>query len=98
MYAPTKSTMPAPSKAMKQKTVQTAPSRLGQPSTPPDSPTAQLSNPLEFARQVIDTVKLIQTSATQEASPSAGTQDPIIKQPEPIIQASKLEVKEVHEV
>ena len=92
--------MAAASKLMKQgKIVQTAPRGLDQPSTPPDSPTAQLSDPLEFARQVIHTVKLIQTSEPKEASPSAAIQaNSIVKQPEPIIQASKLEVKEVQEM
>ena len=92
--------MPSTSKDMKQsKPAQAALPRSGRPATPPDSPTAQLSNPLEFARQVIDTVKLIQTSDSKEASLVARPQiDSIAKDPEPIIRASKLEVKEVHEV
>ena len=85
---------------MKQsKSAQAVPLRPGCPDTPPDSPNVQLSNPPEFARQVIDTVKLIQTSDSKEASPVARPQiDSIAKCPEPIIRASKLEVKEVHEV
>ena len=68
----------------------------GHPVTPP---TAQLPTPLEFARQVIDTVKLIQSSKSEEASPGATLQvDCSVQQPEPIIQASKLEAREVHEV
>ena len=92
--------MPLPLKVVKQsKPAQAATQRSGSPDTSPDSPTAQSSNPLEFARQVIDTVKLIQTSDPNEASPIARPQiDSIAKQPEPIIRASKLEVKEVHEV
>ena len=87
--------MPAASKATKH----TAPSRPGYPDTPPDSPTAHLSNPLEFARQVIDTVKLIQTSDSKETSPVAGSQvHSGTQDSEPIARASKLEVKEVHEV
>ena len=92
--------MPAPPKAIKQaKAVHAAASRPGCPDTPPDSPTVQLSNPLEFARQVIDTVKLIQTSDCKDILPVAGPQsESIAKPPEPIIRASRLEVKEVHEV
>ena len=95
-----RSIMPvAPKVKMQSKAVQAALSRPGHPHTPPDSPTAQLLNPLEFARQVIDTVKLIQTSDSKEASPVAIPQiDSIAKHPEPIIRASRLEVKEVHEV
>lgn len=92
--------MPAASKATKQnKAAHTAPSRPGCPDTPPESPTAQLSNPLEFARLVIDTVKLIQTSDSKETSPVAGSQvQPNAQDSAPIARASKLEVKEVHEV
>ena len=92
--------MPAASKITKQsKAVHAAPSRPGCPDTPPDGPTAQLSNPLKFARQVIDTVKLIQTSDSKETSPVAGSQvQPNAQGSEPITRASKLEVKEVHEV
>ena len=92
--------MPAPSKTMKQsKPDQVNPSRPGGPDTPPGTPTAQLSNPLEFARQVIDTVKLIQTSDCKEAVPVVGPQvEPNVQTSEPTVRASKLEVKEVHEV
>lgn len=92
--------MPEASKVMKQsKIVQTDPRGLVRPNTPPDSPTVQLSNPLEFARKVIDTVKLIQTSDSKEASSVVGPQiDCTAEHPGPIIRASKLEVKEVHEM
>ena len=92
--------MPSASKAIKQsKPAQATHLRSGCPDTPPDSPPVQLSNPLEFARQVIDTVKLIQTSDYKETLPVAGPQSNSIAQaPESIIQASRLEVKEVHEV
>ena len=81
------------------KAVHAATSRLDCPDTPPDSPTAQLSNPLEFARQIIDTVKLIQTSDSNEASLVAVTQaEPNAQASEPIARASRAEVKEVHEM
>ena len=85
---------------MKQsKIVQTAARGLGQPNTPPDSPTAQLSNPLEFAKQVIDTVKLIQSSDSKENPSVPGSQvEPGAQAREPIARASRLEVKEVHEM
>ena len=94
------SNMPATFKVVKEsKPVKAAHPRSAHPNTPPDSPIIQLPNPPEFARQVIDTVKLIQTSESKEPSPSAGLQvDSVVKQLEPIIQASKLEVKEVHEM
>ena len=92
--------MPAASKITKQsKAVHAALSSTGCPDTPPDSPIVQLSNPLEFARQVIDTVKLIQTSDSKETPPIVGSQvQPNAQVSEPITRASKLEVKEVHEV
>ena len=92
--------MPATCKTTKQnKITYSAAPKLGRPDTPPDSPSAQLSNPLDFARQVIDTVKLIQTCELKDASSSTKPQlDPDVKHAEPIIRASKLEVKEVHEV
>ena len=92
--------MPSASKVIKQsKSAQAVPLRPGCPDTPPDSPNVQLSNPLEFARKVIDTVKLIQTSDSKEASSVVGPQiDCTAEHPEPIIRASKLEVKEVHEM
>lgn len=75
------------------------PSQSGRPDTPPDSPTAQLSNPLEFARQVIDMVKLIQTSEPKDAAPIVEPQAELhVQVSEPVVRASKLEVKEVHEV
>ena len=81
------------------KAVQAASQTPGQADTPPDSPKTQLSNPLEFARQVIDTVKLIQTTESKEVSSVVGPQiDCTAEYPEPIVRASKLEVKEVHEV
>lgn len=58
-----------------------------------------MSNPLEFVRQVIDTVKIIQTSDCNEILPVTGPQiDCTAEHPEPIIRDSKLEVKEVQEV
>ena len=67
----TKVNMPASKVTKTNKTVHAALSIPGCPDTPPDSPTAQLSNPFEFARQVIDTVKLIQTSNPKQTSPLA---------------------------
>ena len=91
--------MPSASNVMKQsKPTQAAPLRSECPDTPPDSPAAQPSNPFEFARQIIDTVKLIQTSESKEASVIGPQIDRTAEHPVPIIRASKLEVKEVHEM
>ena len=92
--------MPPASKVnMQSKAVQATSSRPGRADTPPDSPTAQLSNPFEFARQVIDTVKLIQTSDSKEAVPIVVPHvESNVQASQGIARASKLEVKEVHEV
>ena len=85
--------------AIASKAGRAAPSTTGDPITAPDSPITQLSNPFDFAKQVIETVKLIQSSDCKEILPVAGPQsESIAKAPESIIQASRLEVKEVHEV
>ena len=85
---------------MKQgKPAQAAPLRSGCPDTPPESPTAQLSNPFEFAKQILDAIKAIQTPESKETSPVAGPQVETNGQAsEAIVRASKLEIKEVHEV
>jgi hypothetical protein len=71
----------------------------GRLNTPPNSPIAQLPDLLEFARQFVDTIKLIQKSEPKEVSSGPALQvDPSVQQPGPVIQASKLEFKEVHEV
>lgn len=97
---PSPTAMSAAPKAIKQsKAVHAAASRPGCPATPPDRPMAQLSNPFEFAKQIIDTVKLIQTSESKEAPPVAKSQDESNAQAfKPIARASRLEVKEVHEM
>jgi hypothetical protein len=96
-------TMSASSKVnMRSKRTQAASSSSGCLDTPPDSPTAQLSNPFEFAKQVLDVLKTIQTPEPKEASPAVGSSGPQIKgnaqASKPIARASKLEAKEVHEV
>ncbi|RMZ88491.1 hypothetical protein DV736_g4280, partial [Chaetothyriales sp. CBS 134916] len=59
------------------------------------NPATQLSNPLDFARQIIDTVKLIQTSDSKDAVPIVRPQAKLPTQvSEPIARASKLQVKE----
>ncbi|KIW99705.1 uncharacterized protein Z518_11118 [Rhinocladiella mackenziei CBS 650.93] len=88
--------MPVASKVMRQsKGVQASLPGPNNPDTPPDSPTTQLPNPFEFAKQFLDALKSIQTSEPKGTSSAAETN---AQQSEPISRASKLEVKEVHEV
>jgi hypothetical protein len=90
--------MPVPSKVTKQgKAPQTASSRSSHPATPPDSPTSSFLNPLEFAQQVIDTVKLIQTSdrlldLNPKGAPSLQKHEPEVHSLQPTAAAFDREV------
>ena len=92
--------MPAHSKTnMQSKASQAAFPRSGRPNTPPNSPTAQLANPFEFAKQFLDALKVVQTHEAKKIAPVAGPQvEPNPQTSEPAARASKLEVKDVHEV
>ncbi len=97
---PHRAIIPAPSKVIKQSNPpQATPLKSNPPDTPPNSPTTSIPNPLEFAQQVIDTVKLIQISESKKTSPSA---EPYIKEDtkpaEAKARASKLKYKTVDEV
>ena len=84
---------------MQSKAFQAASPRSGRPDTPPDSPTAQLANPFEFAKQFLDALRVVQTHESKNTSPVTGPQvEPNPQASEPVARASKLEVKEVHEV
>lgn len=87
--------MPVPSKRSKQKA---APSSAGRPDTPPDSPTWPF-DVTEFAKQFFDTVKLITAPESKDSFPSAEPQvEGNAVSVGPKARASKVEVKEVHEV
>lgn len=93
----------APKVTKRSKPLQAAPSHSGHLVTPPSSPTLLPSSTLEFAKLVIETVKLIQASQTTpdptEDSPAAEPQAEGNVQPEDArARASKLEFKTVDEV
>ena len=68
--------MPAVSKVTERnQAFQASLSTSGDLGTPPNVPTAQLSDPLEFARQVLDALKTIHTPESKNTSPVAGPQD-----------------------
>ena len=93
--------MPATPKVTKRSKTQVTSSSSGHPDTPPDSPTTTLPNPLEFAKQVIDAIKLVQTSksTSDETSPSSGPQaEGNTKPVEARARASRLEFRAVDEV
>ena len=95
--------MSSTTKSKKSTCPQAAPSRSGNPVTPPpDSPTLP-SRKFEFAKEIIETIKLIQapqsTSDSKDSALYAGPRAEGNAQPqEARARASKLEYKEVDEV
>jgi hypothetical protein len=83
---------------MQSKAVQAPLSRPDHPDTPPDSPTAQLCNPFEFAKQFLDAIKAIQTpESVSQATVSSGQGIEEKDKTKAKSRASRHEIKKVNE-